>query len=77
MFGQGEDWAAARRAVQQDMMRPQSALFYIEELTDTADELCDKEGPQNLYIREIKQLGWPVECALTSVTLTKPSTLTC
>lgn len=42
LFGSGKDWAENRKAVQQDMMRPSSALFYIDELAATSEELCDK-----------------------------------
>ena len=38
----GESWAEARKAVQQDLMRPKSALFYIKELNESAEELCAK-----------------------------------
>ena len=38
----GETWAEARKAVQQDLMRPKSALFYIKELNETTEELCAK-----------------------------------
>lgn len=42
LLSQGEHWRDFRRAVQQDMMRPRSALYYIEHLNHTADLLCDK-----------------------------------
>ena len=42
LLGQGEDWHSFRVAVQQDLMRPKSALFYIKELNESAEELCAK-----------------------------------
>ena len=37
-----EEWYHVRRLVQQDMMRPKSAFYYIEDLDDIARELADK-----------------------------------
>jgi len=37
-----EDWYDVRTKVQQDMMRPKSALYYINEMEDIAVELADK-----------------------------------
>merc|ERR1719341_586813 len=42
LLGSGKEWSETRKAVQQDMMRPSSALFYIDELAETSEELCDK-----------------------------------
>merc|ERR1719391_1986746 len=42
LLSHGESWAEARKAVQQDLMRPKSALFYIEELNETTEELVAK-----------------------------------
>ena len=39
---QGEEWYTFRQAVQQDLMRPKSALYYIEEIEDVCQELVDK-----------------------------------
>ena len=36
---QGEPWHETRTRVQQDMMRPQSAMFYIDPLQDIANDL--------------------------------------
>ena len=37
-----EDWYSVRHQVQQDMMRPKSALYYVDEMEDIAVELADK-----------------------------------
>merc|ERR1712106_906431 len=37
-----EDWYNVRHKVQQDMMRPKSALYYLEEMEDIAVELAEK-----------------------------------
>ena len=37
-----EEWYEVRQAVQQDMMKPKSALFYIEDIEEVAEELTDK-----------------------------------
>ena len=37
-----EEWYEVRQAVQQDMMKPKSALFYISEIEEVAEELADK-----------------------------------
>ena len=37
-----EDWYTVRHKVQQDMMRPKSALYYIDEIDDIAVELVEK-----------------------------------
>ena len=37
LFSQGEEWLSFRQAVQQDMMRPKSALFYIDQINDIID----------------------------------------
>ena len=37
-----EEWVAVRRGVQQDMMRPSSALHYITEIEEVATELADR-----------------------------------
>ena len=41
-MGQGEDWHSFRTAVQQDLMRPKSALFYIPDLEQITDEVAAK-----------------------------------
>ena len=42
LLGQGEDWHSFRVAVQQDLMRPKSALFYINDLEEIMEEVYDK-----------------------------------
>ena len=37
----GEKWLEFRSKVQQDMMRPKSAMFYITPLEDISSELCN------------------------------------
>eukprot|EP00092_Neocalanus_flemingeri_P107293 GFUD01137705.1.p1 GENE.GFUD01137705.1~~GFUD01137705.1.p1 ORF type:complete len:508 (-),score=128.83 GFUD01137705.1:562-2085(-) len=37
-----EDWYEVRHKVQQDMMRPKSALYYLSEMEEIAIELADK-----------------------------------
>merc|ERR1711962_402601 len=37
----GEDWYEVRSKVQQDMMRPKSALFYIDGVTQVSDDLLE------------------------------------
>ena len=42
LINNSEDWYTVRHQVQQDMMRPKSALYYIEEMEDIAVELTNK-----------------------------------
>ena len=42
LVGNGEEWQKARSLVQQDMMRPKSAMFYINDLSHVVDEMIDK-----------------------------------
>jgi len=42
LLSQGEVWSKSRKAVQQDLMRPKSALYYVDELNDTTDEFLQK-----------------------------------
>jgi cytochrome P450 len=42
LVGQGEDWRAFRQLVQQDMMRPGSALHYLQHIEAIAGELADR-----------------------------------
>lgn len=42
LISQGEDWYHFRQAVQQDMMRVSSALHYVADIQDIAQELADK-----------------------------------
>ena len=42
LFNNNEDWYEVRHKVQQDMMRPKSALYYIAELEEIAVELTVK-----------------------------------
>ena len=51
LFAQGQDWLDFRKNVQQDMMRPISALYYIQDLNDVVDSVetkidccCDTNG---------------------------------
>ena len=37
-----EDWYTVRSQVQQDMMRPKSALYYISDLEKIAMDVADK-----------------------------------
>ena len=56
LMGQGEDWSKFRQAVQQDLMRPASALFYIDELSDVMDEVIAKFEERLNAKREISGL---------------------
>jgi len=42
LINNAEDWYTVRHQVQQDMMRPKSALYYIDEMEDIAVELVEK-----------------------------------
>lgn len=42
LISQGDEWYKFRQAVQQDMMRPKSALYYIDEIEEIAVEFTDK-----------------------------------
>ena len=42
MTGSGKEWHRVRSLVQQDMMRPKSALFYIDDLSQLMDDLIIK-----------------------------------
>lgn len=42
LLNNGEDWCKVRHLVQQDMMRPKSALYYIPEMEEIAGELVKK-----------------------------------
>ena len=42
LINNGEDWYQFRQKVQQDMMRPKSALYYISDLEEIATELTEK-----------------------------------
>ena len=42
LINNSEDWYEVRHKVQQDMMRPKSALYYIDEMEEIAVELTDK-----------------------------------
>ena len=46
LVSNGEEWYQVRTLVQQDMMRPKSALYYISDLEDIATELTNKIGSQ-------------------------------
>jgi len=46
LVSNGEEWYQVRTLVQQDMMRPKSALYYISDLEDIATELTNKIGNQ-------------------------------
>jgi len=41
LVSNGEEWYEVRSKVQQDMMRPKSALYYISDLEDIATELAE------------------------------------
>merc|ERR1719431_1676440 len=62
-----EDWYDVRQKVQQDMMRPKSALYYIDEMDDIATEFVDKINvtKDKDGMLEIKQVVH--ECALEAV----------
>merc|ERR1712109_117536 len=53
-----EEWYDVRSQVQQDMMRPKSALYYISDLEkiamDVAEEIIEKETDQNGVMDIIK-----------------------
>jgi len=42
LISQGEEWYRFRQAVQQDMMKPKSALYYLDEIEQVAVEFTDK-----------------------------------
>ena len=42
LINNSEDWYTVRHQVQQDMMRPKSALYYIDDLDDIAGDLADR-----------------------------------
>merc|ERR1712142_271101 len=42
LINNGEDWFDFRQKVQQDMMRPKSALYYTSDMEEIATELTDK-----------------------------------
>ena len=42
LLNNGEDWYEFRQKVQQDMMRPKSALYYTSSMTEIAMELTEK-----------------------------------
>ena len=42
LLSNGEDWYTVRHQYQQDMMRPKSALFYINDMGELAEELVTK-----------------------------------
>ena len=42
LVSEGDEWSNFRQLVQQDMMRSGSALLYIEELENIAEELVEK-----------------------------------
>ena len=42
LFSNNADWHEVRTKVQQDMMKPKSAFYYIEEIEDIAMELVEK-----------------------------------
>ncbi len=41
LFENGEKWHQVRSMVQQDLMRPKSALFYLEEIQNISNEFMD------------------------------------
>jgi len=48
---QGEDWLKFRKAVQQDMMRPKSAMYYIKDIEEISEEFI------SLLLNEKKENG--------------------
>ena len=44
MLLQGEEWQKFRQLVQQDMMKPKSALYYIKDIEDISMELVARLG---------------------------------
>ena len=42
LVGSGEQWLELRQKVQQDMMRPRSAMFYINDISNIVDEVIEK-----------------------------------
>lgn len=42
LLSNGEDWLQARSKVQQDMMQPRTAVFFLDDIEDIAEELVDK-----------------------------------
>ena len=60
LLNNSEDWYTVRRQVQQDMMRPKSALYYINEMEEIATELVDKisdlKGEDGVGIKDIHPL---------------------
>ena len=50
MIEEGEKWHEIRSRVQQDMMRPKSATFYLDKIQDISDEFVQ-------YIRRKRNLS--------------------
>ena len=53
-----EDWYAVRSKVQQDLMRPKSALYYIRDLEriamDVSEQIIEKETDRNGVMEVVK-----------------------
>ena len=53
---QNEKWQDVRSRVQQDLMRPQSAMFYIEKIQEVSKEFVEKirreRNPRTLVIEQ-------------------------
>ena len=50
LFGsQADEWWRARSLVQQDMLRPESAMFYMDDMEEISQELVDKMSACLLY----------------------------
>ena len=55
LIEEGEKWHEIRSRVQQDMMRPKSATFYLDKIQDISDELVQyirrQRNPDSLQVR--------------------------
>ena len=74
VLSQGEEWHKNRSAVQQDMMRPKSAMQYISDIEKITEELLnlmrEKRDPnENLDVYPLLKL-WSLE-SIASIFLAK------
>ena len=74
VLSQGEEWHKNRSAVQQDMMRPKSAMQYISDIEKITEELLDlmrekRDHNHNLDVHPLLKL-WSLE-SIASIFLAK------